>query len=124
MIKCDYCGGVAQLVTGKKIYPHRPDLYGKNFYFCENGHEPAYVGCHGGSSKALGRLADSSLRKLKSAAHSAFDPLWKYGSMNRIGAYQWLSQKTGIPFKECHIGMMSEDQCHLVIKVCNEKTKR
>lgn len=31
MVSCPYCGERAKLVTGKDLYPHRPDLYAKPF---------------------------------------------------------------------------------------------
>ena len=42
MLKCPYCGKDAALVTGDKIYPHRPDLYDRNFWLCTAC--DAYVG--------------------------------------------------------------------------------
>lgn len=110
---CPYCGYESELVKGDKIYPHRKDLYDKNFYLC--GADNAYVGCHGNSTKPLGRLADANLRKMKSAAHAAFDPLWKSGKISRSDAYRILSERLGIKREECHIGMFSPFQCQRVI---------
>lgn len=119
-VKCDYCGKNAELVTGAKIYPHRPDLHGKMFWYCANGHSPAYVGCHGNSKNnaPLGRLADSLLRKLKGQAHEAFDWLWKENHMSRKDAYSWLAEKMDIPMAACHIGKFSPDQCRQCIDIC------
>lgn len=44
MVKCDYCGNDAMLVSGRAIYPHRPDLFRLNFWQCAPC--DAYVGCH------------------------------------------------------------------------------
>lgn len=118
---CPYCNRKANLVTGKTIYPHRPDLYSKNFYYCDNGHNPAYVGCHKGTTKPLGRLADGRLRHAKSDAHKAFDPLWKDGYMSRGRAYKWLSKCLGVDQKDCHIGMFDVSQCKKVVDVANIK---
>ena len=81
-VMCPYCGRHAVLVKGDVIYPHRPDLFEKNFWQCEPC--GAYVGCHEANPKfgfdgtqPLGRLADAKLRKAKWDAHAVFDPLWR-----------------------------------------------
>ncbi|EDX6630579.1 hypothetical protein CVC30_004814, partial [Salmonella enterica subsp. enterica serovar Cerro] len=68
--------------------------------------------------KPLGRLANSSLRAMKSSAHRAFEPLWKTGRMSRKDAYLWLSKQLDIKFSECHIGMFDEDMCEKVVELC------
>jgi hypothetical protein len=113
---CDYCGKDAPLVTGKTIYPNRPDLYAKKFYQCKPC--DAMVGCHPGTTKALGRLADANLRKAKMAAHAAFDPIWKSGKKKRGSAYAWLSDQLGINQHDCHIGMFDVVMCQRVVDVC------
>ena len=118
-IKCDYCGKDAALVSGKEMYPHRPDLYSLQFWSCSPCQ--AWVGCHKRSNAVpLGRLANSELRKAKSAAHAAFDPIWTSGRKSRRGAYEWLSKRLSIPFKDCHIGMFDVDTCARVVTVCAE----
>ena len=121
VVTCPYCGDRAKHVKGDVIYPHRKDLSHKNFYLCENGHERAYVGCHGTSLLPLGRLADSKLREDKSAAHAAFDPLWRGGAMKRGQAYKWLAEQLGINQKDCHIGMFDRITCRKVIRIMEER---
>lgn len=111
MAKCAECGSVALLVTGCHIYPHRPDLYSKYFYLCECG---AYVGCHSGTTKALGTPCGPSTRKARMKAHEAFDPLWKGGYLSRSAAYKKLARLLEIESAKCHIGMMSEEKAGLV----------
>lgn len=119
MVICDYCNHPAKLAAGSSIYPHRPDLYKLKFWLCDSC--DAWVGCHKNSdAKPFGRLANKELRRAKSAAHAAFDPLWKGGSMSRHDAYHWLSSKMGLSFSECHIGMFDTDQCKAVIRICGE----
>lgn len=120
---CPYCGGLSRKVTGAAIYPHRQDLHKKVFYLCDNEHPAAYVGCHPGTSKPLGRLADAALRKDKSAAHAAFDPIWKSKKMSRGSAYKWLAKKLGIDQEDCHIGMFDRVTCRKVVSVVNESIK-
>jgi hypothetical protein len=115
---CIECGGRGDLVDGQRIYPHRPDLYAKRFYLCACG---AYCGCHPGSVVPLGNPCGPLTRKARSAAHEAFDPLWKRGAMSRQSAYAWLSEATGIIGGRCHIGMMSEAEAKLVVKVVAER---
>lgn len=117
-VLCDYCGNDAVLVTGKDLYPHRPDLFGVKAWQCKPC--KASVGCHKNSKKnaPLGRLANAELKKLKMAAHAAFDPLWKNKIMKRKEAYSFLAEKLGIEFKDCHIGMFDEETCRKVVEVC------
>lgn len=102
-VVCPYCGNVAVRVTGKEIYPHRPDLEERSFYLCKPC--DAYVGTHKGTYRPLGRMANAELRKAKIAAHSKFDLLWKSGQFDRTGAYAFMAKKLGLSMTECHIGM-------------------
>ncbi len=115
--KCPYCGTRSELVTGQEIYPHRPDLFRKFFYQCSPCE--AYVGCHptGTGKSPLGRLANAELRRAKSDAHAAFDPLWREGSMSRHQAYKFLACELGIPASEAHIGMFDVPQCKRVVQI-------
>lgn len=116
---CDYCGNPSSLVSGKEIYPHRQDLSSLQFWLCAPC--KAWVGCHKRSKAVpLGRLANSQLRVAKSRAHAAFDPIWKSGKKSRRGAYEWLSKRLDIAFKDCHIGMFDIETCDRVFKVCVE----
>lgn len=115
-VVCDYCKARAHLVTGKVIYPHRADLAHKNFYSCTPC--KAYVGCHPNTIVPLGRLADLELRRAKSSAHAAFDPLWKSKDMTRSEAYEWLAGKLKIHRNDCHIGMFDVRQCRDVVEIC------
>lgn len=110
---CPYCGDWSTLVTGKVIYPHRPDLYYKRFYLCAPC--DAYVGCHDHNKMPLGTLANATLRGLRKRAHATFDPIWKTGKMNRTQAYYWLADKMGLKSNDCHIAKFSEAQCRQVI---------
>jgi hypothetical protein len=119
---CPYCGKLSQLVGGDRIYPHRKDLYSKKFYLCDPCN--AYVGCHQGTQKPLGRLANKELRNAKMQAHRAFDPIWKSGQLSRSQAYAWLADRLGIPGDECHIGMFDVETCLEVVKAVGSLEKR
>jgi hypothetical protein len=112
-LTCPYCRGPAPLVTGREVYPHRPDLYAKPFYQCAPC--GAYVGCHPGTTRSLGRLADAPLRAAKARVHAMFDPLWKSGRISRSSAYARLADAIGIQPRECHVGMFSLDLCNRAI---------
>lgn len=120
-MKCDYCSEPAEQVRGSVIYPHRRDLARKWFWRCIPC--GAYVGCHQGSGRPLGRLANKQLRSAKQSAHAAFDPIWKSGRMKRGKAYSWLAKQLGIPKKHCHIGMFDVDMCSRVVEVCGKATE-
>lgn len=105
------------MVSGNVIYPHRSDLFYKRFWLCAPC--DAYVGCHEGTERPLGRLANAELRRAKMAAHAVFDPLWRNGHMKRSQAYGWLADQLGIPCTECHIGEFDVDRCRLVVALCN-----
>ena len=64
----------------------------------------------------LGRLANAELRRAKSAAHAAFDPLWKSKRMKRRDAYGWLARELGISRDNCHIGMFDIAACRAVVR--------
>jgi hypothetical protein len=117
-VVCDYCGQPAALVEGSEVHPHRPDLDDKQFYKCEPCQ--AWVGCHPGTTRPLGRLADAELRAAKSAAHAAFDPLWKSRRMTRSSAYAWLAGRLGISAQLCHIGMFDVAMCRWVVVHCKD----
>lgn len=120
-VMCNYCKATAALVTGATIYPHRPDLHEKFFYLCPPC--SAYVGCHPGTTNALGRLANEELRIAKTRAHAAFDPIWKSRQMKRGSAYKWLAGELGIHPNDCHIGMFSIETCNQVIEICQKRIK-
>ena len=117
-IKCDYCGKDAELVKGDVVYPERPELRKLYFWQCAPCH--ARVGCHKGTKKPFGRLADSHLRYWKVQAHEVFDRKWKSGGQKkRTKMYFWLAGELGISEKDCHIGMFDVETCKKVVEVCS-----
>lgn len=120
---CRYCSNPAHLTRpGEAGYPYRAD-YGPVWMCvpCD-----AWVGCHKGTTNALGGLANAELREWKQKAHAAFDPLWQAKirrdqcskSHARRAGYKWLSEQLGIAFKKTHIGYMSVDECKRVVEIC------
>lgn len=111
-LSCPYCGRPTELVDSSRIYGKSYDC---KCYYCEPCQ--AWVGCHKGTDKAMGRLANKELRALKHQAHEAFDPIWKDGHLPRVKAYERLSAVFGLPIEQTHIGMFNEDMCRKVISV-------
>ena len=116
---CPYCDKPAELVGGSVVYPSRPDLKSKRFYLCRKC--SAWVGCHAGTNRPLGRLADKALRRVRQQAHAAFDPIWKCGKTSRTQAYRWLADKMGLPLDDTHIAKFTVEQCKQVVAICNEE---
>lgn len=111
-LSCPYCGKPTKLVEDTQIYGRS---YGSKCYVCEPC--GAWVGCHKGSEKALGRVANKELRGLKHQAHEAFDPIWEKGYLPRTAAYEVLSAALGLPKEQTHIGMFDEEMCRKVIQL-------
>jgi hypothetical protein len=84
----------------------------------------AWVGCHRGTNKPLGRLANAELRRMKCLAHASFDKLWRGKSaFTRRAAYEWLAEEMGLPVEQTHIGMFDVEQCNKCIDICKRRKK-
>ena len=77
------------------------------------------MGCHEGTRRPLGRLANAELRAAKMAAHDAFDPLWRASGVRRNAAYRWLATAIGVELSKCHIGMFDVATCQRVVSACS-----
>ena len=118
--RCPYCGEEAVLKDSKVIYRRS---YGMAWICWNYPQCDAYVGCHKGTDKPLGRLANKELREAKKAAHAAFDPLWlkaKDRRGERHKAYAWLAESLGIERDDCHIGMFDVETCKRVVALCHQ----
>lgn len=122
---CPYCDQRAELVPLAEVYGGRD--FGKpheRVYRCLPCN--ARVGCHPGTCKALGNLANEDTRRARLAAHAAFDRLWKAKmerdrcSKNeaRGKAYKWLAAQLEIDPLYCHIGWMDTEACEEVVRIC------
>lgn len=121
---CPYCLKETELAPSSVVYGPNLPSYGY-IYHCQSCF--AYVGCHKGTTEALGRLANTELREYKKIAHAAFDPLWKHPSFisqgyskleARTAMYMWLSVMMGLDIADTHIGMFDIEQCKDVIHFC------
>ena len=123
---CRYCGGKVSLVPARRIYGDaaaRLELENESIYLCLNCN--ARVGCHKGTTRPLGNLANEVLRLKRMETHQVFDGFWKRRGMTRTGAYKWLAAQMDISEKRAHIGSFEMDACEQVIRLCreNENTK-
>lgn len=129
---CPYCGNASRLCDSSAVYGGRS--YGP-IYLCAPC--DAWVGCHDGTTKPLGRLANAELREWKKKAHAAFDPLWerkleirraergRYPKGRARGSgYKWLAERLGISREDCHIGMFDVEQCKRVVQICKPWNKK
>jgi hypothetical protein len=130
-LDCPYCHGQAKLVTGRTLYPHRPDLAEKQFFLCAPC--DAYCGTHPGG-RPLGRLADAHLRRARQHVHALFDPLYLKASeaydgedngrlrnVARARAYRWLAAQMGILVDACHVGMFDLQQCREAYRILRDE---
>ena len=115
---CPYCKAKSELVTGDKVYLHRPDLATVYFYQCKPC--DAHVGVHVGTKTSLGRLANSELRSKRVDVHRLLDPYWQSGLMSRQAAYHRLAGLMGTSKKACHIGLFDTEACDKAIEVLKE----
>jgi hypothetical protein len=103
---CPDCDCATELINSIVIY--RVKSYGM-CYRCPQC--LSYVGCHKGTTDALGRVANKELRKAKHLAHKEFDKIWKSNQCTRREAYSWLGQTLGLSPEQTHIGMFTLKQC-------------
>ena len=109
-----YCCGCskgvnANLVSGKEIYQHRPDLYSLPFWQCP--HCKNFVGCHHKTKNRttpLGTIPTNEIRQARKNIHAVLDPLWKSGKIKRSVLYARLSQVIGRQYHTAEINTTDE----------------
>ncbi|MCY1246148.1 zinc-finger-containing domain protein [compost metagenome] len=83
----------------------------------------SYVGLHPFTGIPLGTLATPEMRRARSAAKDAFNPLWQDGAMTRSEAYAWLARALGIAdVEQCHIAWFDVAQCAAVVAAVNQRS--
>lgn len=127
---CPYCGGDAVLRLGAEVVPRSPHRAGQPLWSC--GPCGAYVGCHAGTTRALGVPGDRRLRRARRALHAeVLDPLWReawrsptYAGrtltpaiLDRIArtarrrVYDWLAEHLDLAEAEAHVAMFDLETC-------------
>lgn len=123
---CRYCGGVIKLVPAESVYgkaaAKRLGLAGEFLYQCQNCN--ARVGCHKGTTRPLGNVANETLRLKRMETHQVFDAWWRHRRMSRTAAYQWLAKSLNIPEDKAHIGSFEMDQCQKTIDLCRKEQQK
>ena len=87
---CRYCGGIVRLVPAENVYGDsavRLGLKGEKLYQCQNCN--ARVGCHKGTVRPLGDLANEVLRLKRIETHQVFDAYWMERGMSRLTAQNY-----------------------------------
>ena len=118
---CRYCGGVIRMVPARAVYGSavkRLGLEKEYLYQCQNCN--ARVGCHKGTTRPLGHVANETLRLKRMETHQVFDAFWRRRGMSRTKGYQWLAGQMGLPERLAHIGGFEMDQCQKVIDLCKK----
>lgn len=121
---CRYCGGVIRLVPAEKVYREATERLKQQrqwIYQCQNCN--ARVGCHRGSKRPLGNVANEVLRLKRVETHQVFDAFWKRRHMTRTAAYKWLAAQMALMESQAHIGGFEMDQCQRVIDLCRQAEK-
>ena len=122
---CRYCGGAVRLVSASKVYgpaAARLGIERQSFYQCQNCN--ARVGCHPGSTRPLGNLANEALRMKRMETHHVFDSFWKERGMSRTQAYKWMAKKMRLSEELAHIGGFEIDRCQKLIKLCEKERNK
>lgn len=119
---CPYCQMDAELIDSDRIYSRS---HGK-VWICQPCQ--AWVGVlqDSKSDRPKGTLAKAELRKLRIAAHAAFDPFWRdrwariggSKSKSRKHLYDELAAELKLDHDACHIAMFDESRCREVLDVC------
>lgn len=116
---CEHCGGACKIVNNTEIYGRE---YGEWPWAVLCTGCRAYVGLHPFTGIPLGTLATPEIRRARSAAKDAFNPIWQSGRMSRTQAYSWLAQALDIDdVEKCHIGWFGVEQCAAVVRACAER---
>ena len=119
---CRYCGGLIRLVPAADVYgssTERLGMQNEYLYQCQNCN--ARVGCHKGTTRPLGDVANEILRLKRIEAHQVFDAYWQKMHISRTKAYQWLARELKLPEEDTHIGGFEIDTCQRVIDLCRAK---
>lgn len=114
---CRYCGGKIILTSTNAIYAKGNE----HIYLCTNCN--AYVGCHKGTTRPLGKVANAALRMKRQETHGIFDAFWNTRRWSRSDAYAWLSKSMGLSEGDAHIGNFEMDECEQVIHLCRNYEK-
>ena len=81
-------------------------------------------GCHKGTTRPLGNLANETLRLKRKETHQVFDSFWKERGMTRTQAYHWMAKKLRLSEQLAHIGGFEMDRCQRLIDLCEKERNK
>ena len=113
-----------RLVPASNIYGESAERLGMSeewLYQCQNCN--ARVGCHKGTKRPLGNVANEVLRLKRMETHQIFDGFWKKKGLSRTKAYRWLAEQMGLPETMAHIGGFEMEQCQQLIELCRKEKR-
>lgn len=96
----------AELVSGRDVYPHRPDLYTRMFWKCPNCGN--FVGTHKKTGIELGCIPDKKIKTVRRQIHSMLDPIWERRILQRAEVYSKLSESLGYTYHTAEIRSLEE----------------
>ena len=96
----------AEIVQGSTVYTSRPDLNHLKFWRCATCKNS--IGCHKGTTKPLGVIANKELKQARIKIHSIIDPIWKSGKMSRKEVYQHITRNLGYVYHTGEISSLDE----------------
>jgi hypothetical protein len=106
------------------------EVYGRSYgamWMCKPC--DAWVGCHKGTAKPMGTLANAELRNARSVLHALFDPIWENlmeerglsKSQARTMAYEWLAREMDLHPDDCHIALFDYEMCEEVLDILSTR---
>lgn len=116
--QCPYCGAKGELETNSAKYYKGRDF--GSIWICKTRGCDSRVGCHRGTTRPLGRMANIELRKLRHQCHELIDPFWKNRKFLRVSVYKHIADLMGIPKKKAHIGIFNEHECRKLLELWKE----
>lgn len=111
---CPYCAGKVILTEATDIFEHGDGM----IYLCTNCN--AFVSCHKGSTRPMGKLANAALRMKRRETHQIFDNWWKSQGVSRTQGYKWMAEQMKLPAHLAHIAQFDMEACEQVILLCRE----
>lgn len=139
---CPACGTAARLTVGAEVHRRKPHLAERPIWKCDTCPD-AYVGCHDGTTVALGTPADKATREARHSLHRwKLDALWQQAvalsaysraprnkgvqadikKTARQRVYAYLADRMGLTVAETHTGLFSSDQCRIASEILSTVT--
>jgi len=89
------------------------------FYGCRNWPEcQSTVGAHPDGTPCGFPAIDQETKDARHRAHEVFDPLWKFGRIQREDLYRKIAIIMKIPRDKCHVAMFTKEECEKFIEAC------